>query len=607
MAEPESTVALNIGSQQISMAVFEPAKNGGLILKGYDSTSILADPAAEMARLPQIKLAISELAERMKVSKAKVRYAISGQSVFTRFVKLPPIEEENIDQLVAFEAQQHVPFPIDEVIWDWVAIDSGGIEKEVALVAIKGDALNEINDVVGETGLGTEEVDASPLALYNAFKFSYPDEQDPVLLADVGAKATTLVYVEGKRVFTRSLNVGGVAITTAIAKEYGISFAEAEAQKITNGLVSLGGGHTEQLDEPSAALATVIRNAMNRLPSEIARTNNYYRSQQGGSAPTKVYLAGGGANLPYLREFLEEKLRLPVEFFNPLTRVSIAKGLDVDALGPCSHMMGELVGLGLRGVDQAPLRIDLVPSQVESERATAKRKPFLMAATALFLAGLGTWCAYKSHAANLAEKKASVIARKVSGLETFDVQLTKLDKAVNKLGSEGIAYASAENQRVELVRLYNELKDTFASTSVWLTDLDPLVGYSKGDVQSGSSHIKAKFPATSYGTSSLAEVKNRPAAGPRKQQQASRNINAIRISGFWRTSALNHNAVNQIVDKIRNAEGGAFNLKVKKGDQMEPMKDDQIFVTFSPSILVADDLAAPFTMILPLSREIPIN
>ena len=256
------------------MAVFEPAKNGGLILKGYDSTSILADPAAEMARLPQIKLAISELAERMKVSKAKVRYAISGQSVFTRFVKLPPIEEENIDQLVAFEAQQHVPFPIDEVIWDWVAIDSGGIEKEVALVAIKGDALNEINDVVGETGLGTEEVDASPLALYNAFKFSYPDEQDPVLLVDIGAKATTLVYLEGKRVFTRSLNVGGVAITTAIAKEYGISFAEAEAQKITNGLVSLGGGHTEQLDEPSAALATVIRSAMNRLPSEIARTNN---------------------------------------------------------------------------------------------------------------------------------------------------------------------------------------------------------------------------------------------------------------------------------------------------------------------------------------------
>ena len=109
MAEPESTVALNIGSQQISMAVFDPAKNGGLILKRYESTSILADPAAEMARLPQIKLAISELAQRMKVEKAKVRYSISGQSVFTRFVKLPPIEEENIDQLVAFEAQQPSP------------------------------------------------------------------------------------------------------------------------------------------------------------------------------------------------------------------------------------------------------------------------------------------------------------------------------------------------------------------------------------------------------------------------------------------------------------------------------------------------------------------
>ncbi|MBT8045424.1 MAG: type IV pilus assembly protein PilM, partial [Verrucomicrobiae bacterium] len=321
MADAQATVALNIGSQRISMGVFEPSKSGGLILKKYDSSSILADPAAEMARLPQIRVAISELAEKLKISKStKLRYAISGQSVFTRFIKLPPIEDDNIEQLVAFEAQQHVPFPIDEVIWDWQLLESGSGEKEVALVAIKGDALNEMNDVVLEAGLGTAEVDASPMALYNALKYNYPELEETTLLIDIGAKTCNLIYLEGNRMFTRSVAVGGASITTAISKEYGVGFSEAESQKCSNGMVALNTAHTSQLDEATAALATVIRNALGKLPAEIARTTNYFRSQHGGKAPKQVLLAGGGSNLPHIVDFFHEKLRLPVEFFNPLKR-----------------------------------------------------------------------------------------------------------------------------------------------------------------------------------------------------------------------------------------------------------------------------------------------
>ena len=80
------------------MAVFDPAKGGGLILKSYGSTSILADPAQEMVRLSQITLAVKELATGLKTLKEKVRYSMSGQSVFTRFVKLPPLNEDNINR-----------------------------------------------------------------------------------------------------------------------------------------------------------------------------------------------------------------------------------------------------------------------------------------------------------------------------------------------------------------------------------------------------------------------------------------------------------------------------------------------------------------------------
>ena len=283
MANAKATVALNIGSQRISMAVFEASKSGALTLEKYDYTQILADPIAEMSRLPQIRVAISELADKLKIGKsAKLRYAISGQSVFTRFIKLPPIEDDNIQQLVAFEAQQHVPFPIEEVIWDWQLLDSGSDGKEVALVAIKGDALNDMNDLVVDAGLGTVEVDAAPMALYNALKYNYPELDETALLVDIGAKTCNLIYLEGNRMFTRSVAVGGASITIAIAKEYGINFSDAEAQKCTNGVVALNTTHTSEMDEVTAALATVIRNALSKLPAEIARTTNYFRSQHGG-------------------------------------------------------------------------------------------------------------------------------------------------------------------------------------------------------------------------------------------------------------------------------------------------------------------------------------
>ncbi|HEX5791486.1 MAG TPA: type IV pilus assembly protein PilM, partial [Luteolibacter sp.] len=364
MADKQTTVALNIGSQRVSVAVFEPSRSGGLVLRAYDTETILTDPALESARLAQTRVAIADLVERLGIHQLKTRYAISGQATFTRFVKLPPIQKDNIEQLVTFEAQQHVPFPLDEVVFDYELIEQTE-ENEAVIVAIKRDVLDELNAAVVDGGLQTTEVDVSPMALYNVFLANYGETEEPTLLIDIGAKTSNLIYIEGRRFFTRSIPIGGMAITAAIAKEYGVSFMEAERQKCTNGLVALGGGHTEQLSEAVAALAMVIRNAMSRLPAEIARTTNYYRTQHGGSAPRRVLLAGGGANLPYTLEFFHEKLNLPVDFFNPVSQLVLGEGVDQEVIQRDGHMMGELVGLGLRGIGASAIHIDLVPSIVQ--------------------------------------------------------------------------------------------------------------------------------------------------------------------------------------------------------------------------------------------------
>lgn len=620
MADNQTTVALNIGSQRISAAVFEPSKNGGLLLKSFDSESIVADPGSDAIRLSQTRAAVAQLVQRLKLGKSKVRYAISGQSVFTRFVKLPPLQEDNIEQLVTFEAQQHVPFPINEVVWDYELLESAG-EKEVVIVAIKGDALDEINRAVTDSGVSTAEVDVAPMALYNAFRASYGDLGEPVLLIDIGAKTSNLLYIEGGRFFTRSIAIGGVAITAAIAKEYGVSFTEAENQKITNGLVALGGGHTEQLDESVAALAMTIRNALTRLPAEIARTTNYYRSQHSGNAPRRVYLAGGGASLPYTREFFEEKLHLPVEVFNPLATVALAKGVDGERLQREAHLMGELVGLGLRGVGKSKINIDLVPAVVEQSRAAARRKPFLIAAAAIILGGAAAYAGLQGAAAGKAEAEAKKMKEIKDGLAPVQTSINGLLKKETDLRKIADGFTGAESDRVFWLDAIAELRGALASDAVWVTELVPLANYNPLPAAPkegtpvgngvGKATVKDDFATTGYGVTSLVEVKTE-AAAPVKGQKGpvaaptTTAANAVRIRGLWRENPQSQNLVSALLKRLRENPGHFKFKAVDPSGKEVDLRDEQIIKQLEAG---GSDgaFAWPFEFVLPLAREVSIK
>ncbi len=620
-AETQSIVALNIGSQRIGMAVFEPSRTGGAVLKAYESTSILADPSTEMSRIPQVRVAVGELVQRLKVGKSKVRYAISGQAVFTRFVKLPPLGDENIEQIVTFEAQQHVPFPINEVVWDYQLLESGG-EKEVVLVAIKGDALDEINNAVNHAGVSTAEIDIAPMALYNAFRQAVPDLQVPSLLIDIGAKTTNLLYVDGPRFFTRSIAIGGVSLTTSIGKEYGIPFAEAEAQKVQHGLVALGGGHTEQLDEAIAALAMTLRNALSRLPAEIARTTNYYRSQHGGSAPQRVFLAGGSANLPYVKEFFEEKLRLPVEFFNPLAAISVAKGVDVERIQREAHMMGELVGLGLRGTGKAAIHIDLVPASVASSRASERRRPFLIAAAATLVAGAAAFGFLKHAAAGKAAERATELDGRRETLQRLETPLRKLGQTENQLRAIAAGYTATERDHRFWLDLIEELKHGMTSDALWVVELEPLVGFDPAapkpaDPQAklGGQVIRDDFARTPYGATSLVSVKPVEEA-PEPAQRGRRKgpppapkvpqINALRVRGLWRQNPEGAKVVNQALTKLREKPACfRFNFPNAKGEE-KPLSDEQL-ILFCTTTSEKGEFALPFEIVLPLARSVPFK
>ena len=223
MPAPARLITLNIGSQTIGLAEFRAQDQGGLVLLNYRFRETPFDPASGERRdahdaLHETAATLRGMMQEIHINQGEVNYAVPAQSVFTRFVKLPGLDAEKIHKVISFEAQQNVPFPIDEVIWDYQLVGGGmGEQIQVVIVAIKRDLLDEINNVVEETGLRTNIVDMASMALYNTFCYNYTGLNGCSLLVDIGARTTNVLFIEAGRMFSRQRSLTSSATWRATA------------------------------------------------------------------------------------------------------------------------------------------------------------------------------------------------------------------------------------------------------------------------------------------------------------------------------------------------------------------------------------------------------
>ena len=476
MAKSRRIVCLKLGSQTVGLAEFRAPRQGGLVLHNCGFREVLIDPADE--RLDQGELAaLQELVSEFHARNCDVNYAVAPQSVFARFVKLPSIEQEKLERIIAFEAQQNVPFPIDEVVWDYQLVGGGGEEQiQVVLVAIKADLLDEINSAVESEGLRAAIVDVATMALYNAFRYNYSDLSGCSLLVDIGARTTNLLFIEAQKIFSRSVPIGGSSVTSAISKEFGESFAAADSRKKRDGCVRLGGAYAEPSDPAVARVSKLMGSTMTRLHAEVLRSISYYRAQQQGGSPERLFLCGGTASTPYIREFFREKFQLSVDFFNPLRNVAVAESAPVEELSRSAHLLGELVGLALRSVSECPMSLNLRPATVARRQDLEKRRPFfVMAAAAIVLALLG-WGFYYSRAAQVTRSAAQKTREINAPMQAAQAKIDNLRKRAATLDQVAVPLTSAINDRFFWVEVLEDLNARLPKENIWVTELLPISG-----------------------------------------------------------------------------------------------------------------------------------
>src|SRR5205809_2752925 len=380
MLNTKSFLCLDFGAGSLKIAEFEPNESGTLRLKQFGLKSLGFEGSQDAARERVILKAIQELFAERPFGSKNIDVCAPGFHVFSKFVKLPPVDANKVTQIIQYEAQQNVPFPLAEVVWDYQILGSTpGGELEVLLVAIKADIVEGLFRVTESAGLHLQVADVSPAALCNAFRYNYGDLEDCTMLLDIGAKTSNLLFFEKGKVFSRSINLGANAITQDFANESKLKYDVAEKIKIEEGFVSLGGAYEEPENPHQAAISKIARQFMTRLHIQVNQTMQFYRGQQGGSAPQRLFLSGGASVMPYTAQFFAEKLNVPVEYFNPFRNVQIDPSVSLEDLARVAHSMGEVVGLGLRNLAHCPVELNLMPESTRKWRSFNEKKPLFIA------------------------------------------------------------------------------------------------------------------------------------------------------------------------------------------------------------------------------------
>jgi len=322
----------------------------------------------------RVRSALVTLLREVKLKGATVVVSMPGRDVFPRFIPLPPVEKKRIPEIVRYEAKTQMPFPIEEVIWDYQPISGAvgpGEETEVALFAIKKATVYGFLTNLQLARLNPDIVEITPLALYNFLMHDRSIEVGTVVI-DVGSGNTDLVIIDGDRFWTRSVSISGNDITRALQEKYQISFEEAENLKRK-------AATSKQADKLFGAMRPILDD----LIGEIQRSIGYYKAQTRNVRIEKVILLGNAFKLHGLVDYFRKGLDYEVTLLDSLQRVKIGPGADAAKFEPELPNYGVAIGLALQGLGLARVSIDMMPEDIVRARIVKKKVPYGAAAVAL--------------------------------------------------------------------------------------------------------------------------------------------------------------------------------------------------------------------------------
>lgn len=339
---------------------------------------VLSTPDLDQA--DALRVALGALASQFDLSGATISVSVPGHAGFARFAKLPPVEPKKVPDIVKFEAVQQIPFPLEEVEWDFqtfVSPDSPDVE--VGIFAITKDRIRERLDMLADVGIVPQIVTLGPVAAYNALAYdlSFTEQTTGTILLDIGTTSTDLVIAESGRVWIRTFPIGGHQFTSALVEAFKVTYPKAEKVK-------------READTSKAArqIMQAMRPVFQDLVQDVQRSIGYYQSLHREAKLTRLIGLGSTFHLPGLRKFLKQQLQLDVYRMEEFKRVKV-EGDRAAAFNENVMTFATAYGCALQGLGLNAINANLMPTAILRTAMWRGKQKWFATAAGLAVAATG--------------------------------------------------------------------------------------------------------------------------------------------------------------------------------------------------------------------------
>jgi len=344
-SKKKEVIGIDIGSSSVKLVQLKVLK-GSYQLLNAGIVPLPPEAIVDNAIMDNASIvdAIKSLITSLGVKTKEVVCSISGNSVIIRKISLPVMPVEELEDQITWEAEQYIPFDINDVNMDFQILSPDNVDPTkmlVLLVASKKDIINDYVTVFSEAGMQLSVVDIDSFAVQNAAEINHDFGMEDVLaLVNIGASVMNINIIKnGTSLFTRDVQIGGNLYTEEIQKQLSVSSEEAESLKIL------------AAETNNAELFDVIKKVNETITQEIRRSLDFYNSTTGDDRITNVMVSGGASKGYNLLDSIRDKIGLPVELINPFAKLIYnEKEFDPEYLQEIGPHMAVTVGLAIRRV-----------------------------------------------------------------------------------------------------------------------------------------------------------------------------------------------------------------------------------------------------------------
>lgn len=451
-----SSVALDIGNRYIKLVELK-RQGSSIILDRFGIKEIPQD--ANLDRAKVTAQLVSQLLSENNIKERSINISVSGQSVFVRFIKLLQVKEDRLKQTMKFEAQNQIPFALNEVMWDWSLLNMDSkASKKAVIVAIKKNLVEDVISRLNAIKLSTELIDVAPISVYNCLVFNEEyDDQKLGAILDIGAKSTNFIIFNKGNIWIRSFPIAGERIE------------EAKGQGIEE------------------------------LLTEIERSLEYYFMQAGEDVPAEkkmamLFLTGGGSISENIVSAFSARFDIKTQVLDPFRKLRISKDIfpRLQASG-LKNQFSTVIGTALNGITDLKIQLNFLKGSLDEKKAAFQKRIYAglsMATGALILISSSIFMRQDYY---VKKEKLDKIEEMMDAYRTYEPKIKRLqeEEAIIRRKMD-ILYQTASSRAVWL-DIFNSISGILPK-DVWITDMSGIISIEK----SGLGRMDLNGSALSY-------------------------------------------------------------------------------------------------------------